>query len=57
LADNSFPKLVVLARVNPEEAVLAGCKHKKPDAVNPNAADIGCLRDPACAPWNSSMSS
>jgi hypothetical protein len=57
LADNSFPKLVVLARVNPEEAVLAACRHKKANPVNPSVADITCLRADTCAPCNSSMSS
>ena len=52
----SQPKLVVLARVNPEEAVLAGCKHKKPSA-NPEGANVGCLRVDTCAPYNTSMSS
>ena len=52
----SQPKLVVLARVNPEEAVLAGCKHKKPSA-NPEGANVGCLRVDTCAPCNTSMSS
>jgi hypothetical protein len=53
----SRPKLVVLARINPEEAVLAGCKHKKANPMNPNVADIGCRRVTLCAPCNLGMNS
>ena len=53
----AWPTVVVLARINPEEAVLAACRHKKANPVNPSVADITCLRDQACALCNSSMSS
>jgi hypothetical protein len=39
----SQPKLDVLARTNPEEAVLASCKHKKANPMNPKETNVGCI--------------